>query len=157
MCFQTWFNLLLKVLECRCCTQADKVLSSLRLKLTAQGAVLRCSELSVIPLSYPGTQVYQILKASPFESISYSYGIRWWSSWSWGKLFREIVIDLLMIWRCVFFNITDACRCTHPPACLKQYSYKLSYKIVKLRFIPDWTDTSRGRKKTFLNSFWEFN
>ena len=47
------FHLLLKVLECRWCTQAEKVLSSLRLELTAQGAALRCSKPSVIPLSYP--------------------------------------------------------------------------------------------------------
>ena len=34
------FHLLLKVLECRWCTQAEKVLPSLRLVLTAQGAAL---------------------------------------------------------------------------------------------------------------------
>ena len=56
MCFQSWFHLLLKVLECRWCTRAEKVLSSLRLELTAQGASLQCSEPSVIPLSYPGAQ-----------------------------------------------------------------------------------------------------
>ena len=48
------FHLLLKVHECRWCTQAKKVLSSLRLELTAQGAALRCSPPSVIPLSDPG-------------------------------------------------------------------------------------------------------
>ena len=45
--------ILLKFLECRCCTQAQKVLSSLRLKLTAWMAALGCSKPSVIPLSYP--------------------------------------------------------------------------------------------------------
>ena len=34
------FHLLLKVLECRWCTQAEKVLSSLRLELVAQGTSL---------------------------------------------------------------------------------------------------------------------
>ena len=53
--FPVLFHPLLKALECRCCTQGEKVLSSLRLEIMAQGSALQCSERSVIPLSYPGT------------------------------------------------------------------------------------------------------
>ena len=50
------------MLECRWCTQAEKVLSLLRLELITQGAALRWSEPSVIPLSYPGARMEVTLK-----------------------------------------------------------------------------------------------
>ena len=55
LCFLSWFHPPLKVLECRCCTQAEKVLSSPRLQLMGQGTALQCYEPSVIPLSHPGS------------------------------------------------------------------------------------------------------
>ena len=79
--FPSLFHHLLKVLECRCCTPAETVLSPLRLKLTAQGAAHQCAEPSVIPLSYPGAH------CSPNVSVSLRVVQDWYSAATRRQLF----------------------------------------------------------------------
>ena len=146
--FPVLLHPLLKANACRCCTRAIKVFFSLRLELTAQSEAHWCSEPSVLPLSYPGTQK----KISLTSSSSYRH------VWHF-SIFMEYKIKhkQTAFCRCLIHGPFYKANMTVIRLYLIKYEPRVSLKVFTIRASRLWTlanySAIKGGKNILATSF----